>query len=36
MNVLNEWAFIGVFFVMAPVLPALPIHSHCFPPFFLL
>jgi len=25
MNVLSEWAFIGVFFVLAPVLPALPI-----------
>ena len=25
MNVLNEWAFIGLFAVMAPVFPALPI-----------
>lgn len=25
MNVLNEWLFIGVFFVAAPLLPALPI-----------
>lgn len=25
MDVLNEWAFIGVFFVLAPLLPALPI-----------
>lgn len=25
MNVLNEWAFIGVFFVLAPVLPTVPI-----------
>ncbi len=25
MSVLNEWAFIGVFFVLAPLLPALPI-----------
>ena len=25
MNVLNEWAFIGIFAVMAPVFPALPI-----------
>ena len=25
MNVLNEWAFIGVFFVLAPVLPAVPV-----------
>jgi NADH:ubiquinone oxidoreductase subunit 3 (subunit A) len=25
MDVLNEWAFIGVFFVLAPLLPALPV-----------
>lgn len=25
MNVLNEWAFVGVFAIMAPVFPALPI-----------
>ncbi|NOK85830.1 MAG: NADH-quinone oxidoreductase subunit A [Chloroflexi bacterium AL-W] len=25
MDVLNEWAFIGVFFVLAPLLPTLPI-----------
>jgi NADH:ubiquinone oxidoreductase subunit 3 (subunit A) len=25
MNVLNEWLFLGVFFVVAPLLPALPI-----------
>jgi NADH:ubiquinone oxidoreductase subunit 3 (subunit A) len=25
MNVLSEWAFIGVFFVIAPLLPTLPI-----------
>lgn len=25
MNVLNEWAFVGLFAVMAPVFPALPI-----------
>jgi hypothetical protein len=25
MNVLSEWAFIGLFFVLAPLLPALPI-----------
>jgi NADH:ubiquinone oxidoreductase subunit 3 (subunit A) len=25
MEVLNEWAFIGVFAIMAPVFPALPI-----------
>ena len=25
MNVLNQWAFIGVFFLLAPLLPALPI-----------
>ena len=25
MDILNEWAFIGVFAVMAPVFPALPI-----------
>ncbi|MBC7870057.1 MAG: NADH-quinone oxidoreductase subunit A [Chitinophagaceae bacterium] len=25
MNVLNEWAYIGVFFVLSPFLPALPI-----------
>lgn len=25
MDVLSEWAFIGVFFVIAPVLPAVPI-----------
>lgn len=25
MNVLSEWAFIGVFFVLAPVLPAVPV-----------
>ncbi|MCU0498564.1 MAG: NADH-quinone oxidoreductase subunit A [Anaerolineae bacterium] len=24
-NVLNEWAFIGVFFLLAPLLPSLPI-----------
>jgi len=25
MNVLSEWAYIGVFFLLAPLLPALPI-----------
>lgn len=25
MDVLNQWAFIGVFFLLAPLLPALPI-----------
>jgi NADH:ubiquinone oxidoreductase subunit 3 (subunit A) len=25
MNVLSEWAYIGVFFLIAPLLPALPI-----------
>jgi len=25
MDVINEWAYIGVFFLLAPVLPALPI-----------
>ena len=25
MNVLNEWAFVGLFAVMAPIFPALPI-----------
>ena len=25
MNVLNEWAFIGVLFIMAPAIPALPV-----------
>ena len=25
MNVLSEWAFIGVFFVLAPALPAVPV-----------
>ncbi len=25
MNVVNEWAFIGVFMILAPVFPALPI-----------
>ncbi len=25
MNVLNEWAFVGMFFIMAPLLPSLPI-----------
>lgn len=25
MNVLSEWAFIGAFFLLAPLLPALPI-----------
>jgi NADH:ubiquinone oxidoreductase subunit 3 (subunit A) len=25
MNILSDWAFIGVFFVLAPLLPALPV-----------
>ena len=25
MNVLNEWAYVGVFFLIAPLLPSLPI-----------
>ena len=25
MNVVNEWAFIGIFMILAPVFPALPI-----------
>ncbi len=25
MEILNQWAFIGIFFVLAPILPAVPI-----------